>query len=195
MPRTRSTPGMFGSRRSRTMRSICFRSARTRASSSAALLTAIALWPAPSTAARKRSRTKAVSSAITTVLVETEVVDIREIADPRGLSLYSRKSRGGARAVGFYVNGDRMATCPECDAEIEVDEFDVDKGDQLSCPECGSNLEVVALSPLELDIAAEDDEDEDEDDLETEEELGAEADDDDDDEDEDADEEDEGWDE
>ena len=46
-----------------------------------------------------------------------------------------------------------MATCPECDAEIEVDEFDVDKGDQLSCPECGSNLEVVALAPLELDLA------------------------------------------
>ena len=38
-----------------------------------------------------------------------------------------------------------MATCPECDAEIEVDEFDVDKGDQLSCPECGSSLEVVGL--------------------------------------------------
>ena len=36
-----------------------------------------------------------------------------------------------------------MATCPECDAEIEVDEYDVDKGDLLSCPECGSNLEVV----------------------------------------------------
>jgi len=52
-----------------------------------------------------------------------------------------------------------MATCPECDAEIEVDEFDVDKGDQLSCPECGSNLEVVAMSPLELDLAPEDDED------------------------------------
>ena len=56
-----------------------------------------------------------------------------------------------------------MATCPECDAEIEVDEFDVDKGDQLSCPECGSNLEVTGLSPIELDIAL--DEDEDEDDL------------------------------
>jgi alpha-aminoadipate carrier protein LysW len=54
-----------------------------------------------------------------------------------------------------------MATCPECDAEIEVDEFDVDKGDQLSCPECGSNLEVVGLSPLELDLASEDDDDED----------------------------------
>ena len=56
---------------------------------------------------------------------------------------------------------ERMATCPECDAEIEVDEFDVDKGDQLSCPECGSNLEVTGLSPIELDLAAEDEDDED----------------------------------
>ena len=39
-----------------------------------------------------------------------------------------------------------MANCPECDAEIEVDEFDVDKGDQLSCPECGSSLEVTGIS-------------------------------------------------
>ena len=31
-----------------------------------------------------------------------------------------------------------MASCAECDADIEVDEFDVDKGDRLSCPECGS---------------------------------------------------------
>ena len=70
-----------------------------------------------------------------------------------------------------------MATCPECDAEIEVDEFDVDKGDQLSCPECGSNLEVTSVSPLELDIALDDDEEKDDDD--------AEEDDDDDEEDED----------
>ena len=38
-----------------------------------------------------------------------------------------------------------MATCPECDAEIEVDEFDVDKGDLISCPDCGSNLEVTSV--------------------------------------------------
>ena len=80
-----------------------------------------------------------------------------------------------------------MATCPECDAEIEVDEFDVDKGDQLSCPECGSNLEVVGLSPIELDLAPdEEDEDEDEDDLD-EDEDGEDEDG------EDEDEEDEGW--
>ena len=61
-----------------------------------------------------------------------------------------------------------MATCPECDAEMEVDEFDVDKGDQLSCPECGSNLEVVGLSPVELDLAP--DEDDDDDDIDDEDE-------------------------
>jgi alpha-aminoadipate carrier protein LysW len=53
-----------------------------------------------------------------------------------------------------------MATCPECDAEIEVDEFDVDKGDQLSCPECGSNLEVTGVSPIELDLAPEEEDEE-----------------------------------
>jgi alpha-aminoadipate carrier protein LysW len=53
-----------------------------------------------------------------------------------------------------------MATCPECEADIEVDEYDVDKGDLISCPECGSSLEVTSLSPLELDVAPEEDEDE-----------------------------------
>ena len=81
-----------------------------------------------------------------------------------------------------------MAICPECDADIEVDEFDVDKGDQLSCPECGSNLEVTGLSPIELDLAPEDDE-EDDDDLEDDDEDG-----DDDDDDEEEDEKDENWD-
>jgi alpha-aminoadipate carrier protein LysW len=57
-----------------------------------------------------------------------------------------------------------MANCPECDAEIEVDEFDVDKGDQLSCPECGTNLEVTGVSPIELDLAPDDEDDEDDDD-------------------------------
>ena len=47
-----------------------------------------------------------------------------------------------------------MATCPECDNEIELDEYDVDKGDLLSCPECGSNLEVTNLSPITFELAA-----------------------------------------
>jgi lysine biosynthesis protein LysW len=63
-----------------------------------------------------------------------------------------------------------MATCPECDADIDVDEFDVERGDVISCPECGSNLTVASVSPLELELV-DDEEDDDEDDLEEEDEL------------------------
>jgi alpha-aminoadipate/glutamate carrier protein LysW len=59
------------------------------------------------------------------------------------------KSSGGAR----------MAVCPECEADIELDEYDVDKGEIISCPECGADLEVVGLSPLELDVAPQEEDD------------------------------------
>ena len=55
------------------------------------------------------------------------------------------------------------ATCPECDAEVEVDEVDADIGDEVSCPECGQNLVVSGTEPIELDFA-DDDEEEDDDD-------------------------------
>ncbi len=52
-----------------------------------------------------------------------------------------------------------MAVCPECEADIEIDEYDVDKGEIISCPECGVELEVVGLAPLELDVAPPGDDD------------------------------------
>ena len=59
-----------------------------------------------------------------------------------------------------------MATCPECDADIEVDEYDVDKGDLISCPDCGTNLEVTGLSPVELTLVVNDEEEDEDDDKE-----------------------------
>lgn len=56
-----------------------------------------------------------------------------------------------------------MATYPECDAEIEIDQDDVDLGDEVSCDECGQTLVVSSTDPFELDLAP-DDEDEDDDD-------------------------------
>lgn len=56
-----------------------------------------------------------------------------------------------------------LATCPECDADIHVDE-DMDKGDVVHCDECEANLEVVGLDPVELDVASSDDDDYDDDD-------------------------------
>jgi lysine biosynthesis protein LysW len=46
-----------------------------------------------------------------------------------------------------------MGTCPDCQAEIEIDEFDVAKGEIISCPECGVELAVVNLAPLEFELA------------------------------------------
>ena len=60
-----------------------------------------------------------------------------------------------------------MATCPECDADIDVDEFDVDKGDLISCAECGTNLEVTSIAPLELEPAGDEDDDDDDDETTT----------------------------
>ena len=56
-----------------------------------------------------------------------------------------------------------LAACPECEAEIHVDD-DVDKGEHVRCEECEVMLEVVGLDPIELDLAPEDEEDEDYDD-------------------------------
>jgi lysine biosynthesis protein LysW len=56
-----------------------------------------------------------------------------------------------------------MATCPECDAEIEMDEDDLEEldiGDPWDCDACGTRLRVLTLDPL--DFEAEDDDDDDE---------------------------------
>jgi alpha-aminoadipate/glutamate carrier protein LysW len=45
-------------------------------------------------------------------------------------------------------------SCPECEAEVQVDE-DTDKGDVVECSDCGTQLEVVGLDPIELDVADE----------------------------------------
>ena len=53
-----------------------------------------------------------------------------------------------------------MAVCPACDVEMDVDEFDVEQGDELSCPECGANLEVATVLPVELTLAGEEEDEE-----------------------------------
>lgn len=89
-----------------------------------------------------------------------------------------------------------MATCPECDAEIEVDQDDLDEmevGDPWNCDACGSSLRVASIAPLDFEG---DDEDEDEDEEEEEsDKKESEEDDDFDDDDEDDDEKDDNWDE
>lgn len=67
--------------------------------------------------------------------------------------------------------------CPECSAEIDMDEDEMEEGEILTCPECECELEVsqthpVALNAISDDIDEEDDEeDEDDEDAEDEDDL------------------------
>jgi len=59
-----------------------------------------------------------------------------------------------------------MATCPECDAEIEIDQDDLEEmevGDPWDCDACGSHLRVASLDPLDFENDDEEDEDEEDD--------------------------------
>lgn len=68
-----------------------------------------------------------------------------------------------------------MATCPECDAEVEVDGDDLEEmeiGDPWDCDACGSRLRVANLDPLDFESDdAEDDEEEEEEKAEAEKEV------------------------
>lgn len=58
-----------------------------------------------------------------------------------------------------------MATCPECDAEIEVEDDDLEEmeiGDPWDCEACGSRLRVANLDPMEFETDEDDEEDEEE---------------------------------
>jgi alpha-aminoadipate carrier protein LysW len=59
-----------------------------------------------------------------------------------------------------------MIECPECGADIDVEEDELDEGETILCEECGRSFLVVSVDPLELEPADEDfdlDEDFDED--------------------------------
>ena len=92
-----------------------------------------------------------------------------------------------------------MVTCPECDADIELSEDDMEElavGDPWDCDACGSRLRVASLDPLEFESEDEDEDEEDEEAAETgEEKAEGEEDEDDELEDEDGDEPGEDWDE
>lgn len=64
-----------------------------------------------------------------------------------------------------------MVTCPVCDADIDIEEDELDEGEVITCDECGADLRVAGVDPLELEeIEEEEDEEEDEADFEEEDE-------------------------
>lgn len=52
-----------------------------------------------------------------------------------------------------------MAHCPECEADIDMEEDEVEEGQTLDCPECGAELEVISTNPLEFNSLMDEEED------------------------------------
>jgi alpha-aminoadipate/glutamate carrier protein LysW len=48
--------------------------------------------------------------------------------------------------------------CPDCEAEIDLDEDEVEEGEILTCPECDVELEVVQTHPVQLNVISDEDE-------------------------------------
>ena len=45
-----------------------------------------------------------------------------------------------------------MASCPACEAVIDMEDDEFEEGQMVDCPECGAELEVVNTNPVELDV-------------------------------------------
>ena len=63
------------------------------------------------------------------------------------------QSRSGIEIRGGTI----MAACPECAAELELD--NAEQGEIVPCPECGAELEVLGTNPMTLGLAPEEGED------------------------------------
>jgi alpha-aminoadipate/glutamate carrier protein LysW len=79
-----------------------------------------------------------------------------------------------------------LVKCTECEADIDLDEEEVEEGEVVVCPECSVELEVAQIHPVQLKAIL--DEDEEDDDLDV---VDKDDDDDDDDDDKDDDDDDE----
>jgi len=48
-----------------------------------------------------------------------------------------------------------MTRCPECQADLELDGYELDVGESINCPECATELKVVTSEPLAVALAEE----------------------------------------
>lgn len=48
-----------------------------------------------------------------------------------------------------------MTRCPECEADLELDSYELDAGETINCPECSVELKVVSNDPIVVAIAGE----------------------------------------
>ena len=48
-----------------------------------------------------------------------------------------------------------MTRCPECQADLELDGYELDVGETVNCPECAVELQIVGTDPYSVKPADE----------------------------------------
>jgi lysine biosynthesis protein LysW len=41
-----------------------------------------------------------------------------------------------------------MTRCPECESDLELDDYELDVGETINCPECAVELKVLTGDPI-----------------------------------------------
>lgn len=49
-----------------------------------------------------------------------------------------------------------MTRCPECESDLELEGYELDKGETINCPECSVELRVTSLDPIAVTLIKED---------------------------------------
>ncbi len=63
-----------------------------------------------------------------------------------------------------------MASCPECESPLDVEDDEVEEGEVINCPDCGVELEIISINPVEVELVEDEEEEEEAEDEEEEEE-------------------------
>lgn len=46
-----------------------------------------------------------------------------------------------------------MTRCPECECDLELDDYELDAGETINCPECSIELKVLTTDPVTVALA------------------------------------------
>lgn len=48
-----------------------------------------------------------------------------------------------------------MTRCPECESDLELDDYELDVGETINCPECSVELRVLTSDPTTVALTDE----------------------------------------